>query len=193
MRLRPFGVALAGILAAWASTARADPQTSIGLTVGGVVRDGLPGEGRGGGGGVSGAFHLGARGDVLLFRSRNSDMAVGPYVDVATASFHDADLGGGLGWLLPVTEDFPLLLSAGGFARDGDGRSWRPGLEGTLLVGPRSYNFHSWYGLAGGLFVQTRWVPQSPSTLDVVIGAQIDLELIALPFVFAWQSLTHAS
>jgi len=178
----------AGALAALVSTkARADPQTSIGLTIGGVVRD------EQGAGGVSGAFHLGARGDLLLLRSRNSDMAVGPYIDVATASFHDADLGGGLGWLLPMTGDFPLLLSAGGFARDGDGRSWRPGLEGTMLVGPRSYNYHSWYGLAGGLFVQTRWLPQSPSTVDVVIGAQIDVELLALPFVFAWQSLTHAS
>jgi hypothetical protein len=182
--LRALALAVAGVASARA--AHADPQTSIGLTIGGVVRDVQ-------GSGVSGAFHLGARGDLLLFRSRNSDMAVGPYVDVATASFHDADLGGGLGWLLPVTEDFPLLLSAGGFARDGDGQSWRPGLEGTLLVGPRSYNFHSWYGLAGGLFVQTRWVPQSPSTLDVVIGAQIDVEILALPFVFAWQSLTHAS
>jgi hypothetical protein len=183
--LRRTGVALAAMLAAWASPARADPQTSIGLTLGGVVRDESSGTG--------GAFHMGARGDLLLLRSSNRDMAVGPYVDVATASFHDADLGGGLGWLLPVTEDFPLLLSAGGFARDGDGRGWRPGVEGTMLVGPRSYNFHSWYGLAGGLFVQTRWLPQSPSTLDVVIGAQVDVELLALPFVFAWQSLVHAS
>ncbi|HEX8792634.1 MAG TPA: hypothetical protein VF765_16920 [Polyangiaceae bacterium] len=167
--------------------AHADPQTSVGLTIGGVVRDVADG-------GVSGAFHLGARGDLLLLRSRNSDMAFGPYLDVATASFHDADLGGGLGWLIPVTEDFPLLLSAGGFARDGDGgQGWRPGVEGTLLVGPRSYNFHSWYGLGGGLFVQTRWVPQSPSTVDVVIGVQVDVEILALPFVFAWQSLTHAS
>lgn len=173
------------MLAAWASPARADPQTSVGLTLGGVVRDESSGTG--------GAFHMGVRGDLLLLRSSNRAMAVGPYVDVATASFHDADLGGGLGWLLPVTEDFPLLLSAGGFARDGDGRGWRPGVEGTLLVGPRSYNFHAWYGLAGGLFVQTRWVPQSPSTLDVVIGAQVDVELLALPFVFAWQSLVHAS
>lgn len=186
MRATVRAVALATILVARASPAHADPQTSVGLTIGGVVRDVQ-------GSGTSGAFHLGARGDVLLFRSRNSDMAVGPYVDVATASFHDADLGGGLGWLLPVTEDFPLLLSAGGFARDGDGQGWRPGLEGTLLVGPRSYNYHSWYGLAGGLFVQTRWLPQSPSTVDVVIGAQIDVEILALPFVFAWQSLTHSS
>lgn len=188
MPLRPLGLALAVVaVAAWPARAHADPQTSIGLTIGGVVRDVSAG------GGVSGAFHLGARGDLLLFRSRNSEMAFGPYADVATASFHDGDIGGGLGWLVPVTEDFPLLLSAGGFARDGDGQGWRPGVEGTLLVGPRSYNFHSWYGLAGGLFVQTRWVPQSPSTVDVVIGAQIDVEILALPFVFAWQSLVHAS
>lgn len=174
------------MLAAWASPARADPQTSIGLTLGGVVRDQQAG-------GAGGAFHLGARSDLLLLRSSNRDMAVGPYVDVATASFHDTDVGGGLGWLLPMTEDFPLLLSAGGFARDGDGRGWRPGVEGTILVGPRSYNFHSWYGLAGGLFVQTRWVPQSPSTVDVVIGVQVDVELLALPFIFAWQSVVHAS
>ncbi len=186
MRARPASFVAAAFVAVLAGRAQADPQTSIGLTLGGVVREAQ-------GSGTSGAFHLGARGDLLLLRSRNSDMAFGPYVDTATASFHDVDVGGGLGWLVPVTEDLPLLLSAGGFARDGDGQGWRPGVEGTLLVGPRSYNFHSWYGLAGGLFVQTRWLPESPSTFDVVIGAQVDVEILALPFVFAWQSLTHAS
>lgn len=183
---RSASVAAAIFAAFLARPAGADPQTSVGLTVGGVVRDAE-------GAGTSGAFHLGGRADLQLLRSRNGEMAVGPYVDVATASFHDVDAGGGLGWLLPLSDDFPLILSAGGFARDGDGRGWRPGVEGTLLVGPRSYNFHSWYGMAGGLFVQTRWVPQSPSTLDVVIGVQVDVEILALPFLLAWESVVHRS
>jgi len=55
MGVRRTCAALATVLLAWASAARADPQTSIGLTLGGVVRDEQ-------GAGASGAFHLGARG-----------------------------------------------------------------------------------------------------------------------------------
>lgn len=116
-------------------------------------------------------------------------MAIGPYIDAATAGFHDADLGGGAEWLIPVRDDLPLVLSSGAFARNGDGRSWTPGLESTVFFGSRSYNFHSWYGLAAGLFVQSRWLPSSPATLDLVFGLQIDGELLALPAVFLFEAL----
>ncbi len=140
------------------------------------------------------SLHLGARGDVLFLRRHNGEMALGPYVDGATAGFRDVDLGGGLEWLLPLTSDVPLVLSAGGLARDGDGRQWAPGVEGTLFMGSRSFNFHSWYGLAAGAFVQTRWIPASPSTVDVVVGVQLDLELLALPALFVWDALfSHGS
>jgi hypothetical protein len=92
---------------------------------------------------------------------------------------------------VPVTEDLPLVFSGGVLARNGSGRQWSPGAEGTLFFGSRSYNFHSWYGLAAGAFVQARWLPSSPETVDVVAGVQIDGELLLMPFLFVYTAVTH--
>jgi hypothetical protein len=154
--------------------AAADPQASIGTTIGGVVEDVNTGS-------THGQAHWGGRADVLFLRSRGTDMAIGPYVDVATSSFHDIDVGGGIGWLLPVRDDLPFVLSAGAIVRNGEGWSWAPGLEGTLFWGPRSYNYHSWYGMASGLFAQTRYIPGSPGQMDLVFGVQIDGEILIMP------------
>jgi hypothetical protein len=178
------GVAVAlGVVSA--PDATADPQASAGLTIGGVVED-VVGPSHPGG-----ALHLGGRASVLLLRNRGADMAVGPYLDAATASFRDVDLGGGAEWLVPVRDDLPLVLSAGAFWRNGEGRSWNPGMEGTVFFGSRSYNFHSWYGLAAGLFAQTRWIPSPPSTLDLVFGVQIDGELLVLPALLIYEAIAH--
>jgi hypothetical protein len=160
--------------------ARAAPQASLGMTFGGVVEDVTTPP-------VHGQAHWGGRGDVLFLRSRGSDMALGPYVDVATSSFHDADVGGGLEWLLPVRDDLPFVLSGGFFARTGEGRAWAPGVEGTVFWGSRSYNFHSWYGLAAGLFAQTRYLPGSPEQMDMVFGIQIDGEILLMPSMLILQ------
>jgi hypothetical protein len=101
------------------------------------------------------------------------------------------DAGGGASWLIPAIEDLPFVLSAGAFARNGQQRSWAPGMEGTIFAGSRSYNFHSAYGMAFGLFGQTRWVPSTPSVLDVVVGVQLDLELLVLPVLFVVEGLRH--
>ncbi|HLK38620.1 MAG TPA: hypothetical protein VKU41_17780 [Polyangiaceae bacterium] len=151
------------------------PQASAGLTLGGAVKDAV------GPPSARGAFHLGGRADVLFFRDRGADMALGPYVDVATSSFDAIDLGGGATWLLPLRDDLPLAISAGALVRQGAGRSWAPGMVSGLFFGSRSYNFHSLYGMAAGFFAQTRWIPASPATLDVIAGVQIDAEMLALP------------
>ncbi len=156
---------------------------SAGLTVGAAF-DGVVGAG-------GTRVHVGGRADVLLLRAHEHDMALGPYVDVATSGLHDADTGGGVEWLIPLTDDIPLVVSSGFFARSGAERNWAPGLESTLFCGSRSYNFHSWYGLAAGFFVQSRWLPESPATLDVVAGVQLDAELLAMPFLFAYEAVTH--
>jgi hypothetical protein len=182
-----FGVALL-VVGSVSGIAHAEPQASVGLTGGAAFED-IAGPGP-----VGVSLHLGGRADVLFLRGHNRQMALGPYVDAATAGFHDLDLGGGLEWLLPLTDDVPLVLSAGGLARDGEGRTWAPGVEGTAFVGSRSFNFHSWYGLAAGGFVQTKWVPASPSTVDVIVGVQLDLELVVLPALFVWDALfSHGS
>ncbi len=119
-------------------------------------------------------------------------MAIGPYLDVATAGFQSFDVGGGAEWLIPIVADeLPFVLSAGGFARNGEARSWSPGLETTLFFGSRSFNFHSWYGLAVGVFAQSRWIPASPASLDLVFGAQLDALLLAMPFLLAYEAIRY--
>jgi hypothetical protein len=169
-----------------AGEARAAPQASAGLTFGGVVEDFTSGT-------PHGQAHLGGRDDVLFLRSRGSDMALGPYLDWATSSFHDIDLGGGFSWLIPVRDDLPFVLSAGGFLRDGEGHSWAPGVEATIFWGSRSYNFHSWYGMAAGLFAQTRYVPGPAEQADLVLGIQVDAEMLLMPSMLILQLLRSDS
>jgi len=162
-----------------AGGAEAAPQASLGLDVGGAAEETDEGPTRG-------AFDLGGRADVLLGRTRGTDMAIGPYLEAATLSFHNLDVAAGAEWLIPVRDDLPLVLSGGALLRDQGGRPLSPGVEGTVFFGSRSYNFHSWYGLAAGLFAQTRFVPGPPSTIDFVFGIQIDAELLIMPGLLLW-------
>ena len=182
--LRALSLMGAASVVAGERPAAGEPQASAGVTVGAVFPGVVGPRGPVG-------LHLGGRADVLLLRGGDHDMGVGPYVDVATSEFHDVDVGGGVEWLVPITEDVPVVASAGVLARNGGGRSWAPGAEGTLFVGSRSYNFHSWYGLAVGFFAQGRWIPESPATFDVIGGVQIDAELLAMPFLFLYTAITH--
>jgi hypothetical protein len=154
--------------------ASAEPQMSVGLTVGGGAAD-LRTTPRA-------VFHLGIHGDVLFFRKRDRDMAFGPYVEALTAAFDTFEVGGGVSWLIPVTETVPFVLSAGAHARGGVG-GWFPGVSTTLWGGSRSLNFDSIYGLAIGLFVQGRYGFGDARQADVIGGLQIDGEVFALPFL----------
>lgn len=116
-------------------------------------------------------------------------MALGPYVDVATAAFDTLEVGGGLEWLVPVSESLPFVFSAGLFERRAPRFGWEPGAEATLFVGSRSHNFTSWYGLAAGLFVQGRYGFGDGKQTDAIAGAQIDLSLFAYPFVLAYEAI----
>ena len=186
-RLRPHQAALIagatlGALATAAGTTAASPQANLGLTVGGGATDLRTN-------GPRGAFHLGARADVLFLRSRNREMAVGPYADVATAAFDTLEVGGGVEWLIPVSESIPFVLSAGMIERRAPSFGWQPGAESTLFVGSRSHNFTSWYGLAAGFFVQGRYGFGDAKQADLLAGAQIDLSLFAYPFLLAYEAL----
>lgn len=163
------------IVAASSGIAHADPQASVGLTVGPALTDLRTNPGL--------ELHLGARGDMLFLRHRDSDMAVGPYVDVATAAFDSLELGSGIEWLVPITEQAPIVLSAGGLARHTGPFGWEPGVASTLFFGSRSYNFDSWYSLGAGIFTQVRYGLGDGKQLDAILGLQIDTELLAMPFI----------
>jgi hypothetical protein len=171
---------------AWTSAAvRADarPQLTAGVTTGAAFTD-LRAEN-----GPRLAYHLGGRLDLLLLRDAPRDMAIGPYVDVATAAFDTFEGGGGIAWLVP-TGATAFVLSGGGFARTSR-FGWEPGASGTLFWGSRSYNFHSSYAVGVGLFAQGRYGLGDAKQADAIVGVQLDLEYLALPFVFAYEAIAH--
>jgi hypothetical protein len=161
----------------------AAPQISAGLTTGAALTD-LRAEN-----GPRLAYHLGGRFDVLFLRDRANRMALGPYIDVATAAFDTFETGGGLEWLLPAG-DTAFILSGGGFARTSR-FGLEPGAVATLFWGSRSFNYHSIYSLGLGLFLQGRYGFGDGRQSDGLLGVQIDLEYLSLPFVFAYEAITH--
>lgn len=131
---------------------------------------------------------MGLHADILFLRKRDSDFAIGPYVELLTVAFDTFEPGGGISWLIPMSEPIPLVLSAGAHARGGPG-GWFPGLSATIWAGSRSYNYSSPYGLAIGLFVEGRYGFGDARQADILGGLQIDGEIFALPFIFAYHGL----
>ncbi|MBX3258990.1 MAG: hypothetical protein KIS78_18655 [Labilithrix sp.] len=167
-----------------ATRASAEPQLSAGMTTGAALTDLRASNG------PRLAYHLGGRFDVLLLRDRAGKMALGPYVDVATAAFDTFETGGGVEWLVP-TGDAALILSAGAFARTSR-FGWEPGATGTVFWGSRSFNYHSTYSLGLGLFLQGRYgLAGDGRQADAILGVQIDLQYLALPFLFAYEAIAR--
>lgn len=181
--LRSISPALALIAFATISAPRpaaAEPQASVGVTVGAA------GEGydhqfwkqRT-------AFHLGLHGDVIFGRSTTSDFGIGPYAEIFTHAFDEVQFGGGVSGLLPVIDAFPIIVSAGGYGRKGsDGFGLEPGVAGELFWGSRSYNFHSKYMISGGLLTQLRYGLGPSHETSIVVSAQVDVLLLAMPVLF---------
>jgi hypothetical protein len=178
-------VCVVGLTSAMAVTSRpasADPQTSVALTIGGGAAD-LRTSPRP-------VFHLGGWADILFFRNRESDMALGPYLSVDTAAFDTFHVGGGLSWLLPLGS--PVLIVSGGALAQKSAFGWEPALQTALFFGSRSFNFHSVYGFAIGGFVQGRLGVgglDGTRQADVVGGLQMDVAILGLPFVLLYQGL----
>jgi hypothetical protein len=176
--VKRIGLALAA--ATWSAAlprvAAADPQPSAGLTVGGVFTD-LRQHG-------SFGLHMGARADLVFGRTSERSAGFGPYVDLATAEFDTLEIGGGGQWLLPFRDEFLWGLSAGGLARHALASApWEPGVAATLHFWARSYNYEAPYGLANGAFVQARYGFGDSKQTDIIFGVQIDLALLAIPFL----------
>ena len=66
-----------------------------------------------------------------------------------------------------------------------------PGLAGTMFWGSRSYNFHSAYAIGVGLVAQGRYGLGDGKQADAILGVQLDLEYLALPFVLAYEAVAH--
>jgi hypothetical protein len=174
---------IAACVVATETPAAARPQITSGVTTGAAFTDLRADYG------PRLAYQLGARLDVLLLRESPRDMAIGPYLDITTAAFDTFEGGGGVAWLVP-TGPTAFVLSSGAFARTSR-IGWEPGIAGTIFWGSRSYNFHSAYAVGLGLFAQGRYGLGDGKQGDALVGVQLDLEYLALPFVFAYEALTH--
>ena len=171
-------------LVALATSADARPQITSGVTTGAAFTDFRAANG------PRLAYHLGGRLDLLFGRTGPRDMAFGPYLEIMTAAFDTLETGGGVAWLVP-TGATAFVLSGGAFARTSR-FGLEPGAAATLFWGARSYNYHSSYAVSAGLFAQARYgLGGEGRQADAVVGAQIDLEYVALPFVLAYQAIAR--
>lgn len=172
-------VALALVLPAMllARSARAEPQGTIGLTIGvaGTARDHAFWD--------ETVFHLGLRGDVSFLRDAPDEVGIGPYGELLSNAFDDLQIGGGVAVLLPVVEYLPIVVSAGAYGRGSDD-GFEPGVATSLFWGTRSYNFHGSYGMAAGLLAQLRYGLGDSKETAIVVGAQLDLVAMTLPIQF---------
>ncbi len=143
-------------------------------------------------------FQMGLRGDVMFGRSKQTDFGVGPYLEVSTHAFDEIQFGGGISTLLPITTALPLVVSAGGYGRYG-GRfgaqpyALEPGVAGSLFFGSRSFNFHGNYVMAAGLLGQFRYGLGASGETAIVVGAQLDLVALTLPFQLLVNALRGGS
>lgn len=156
--------------------AAADPQTAHGLAIGGAA------VGANGEFWDHGEFYLGVHSDVLFLREEPWDFGLGPYLDVGVLAFDELQVHGGASALLPVDDKLPLVVSAGGLMRVGDGVV-EPGVTGAIFWGSRSYNYHSPYNMAVGLELGVRQSLGDSKETAVLVAARLDLALMAMPVI----------
>jgi hypothetical protein len=178
-----FSVVVATLVATASSDASARPQITSGLTTGAALTD-LRADN-----GPRLAYHLGGRLEVMFLRDTPTSMAIGPYVEAMTEAFDTFESGGGISWLVP-TGATAFVFSGGAFARTSR-FGLEPGAVGSIFWGSRSYNYHSTYAIGAGLIAEGRYGLGDSKQADVVLGVQLDLEYLALPFVFAYEAIAH--
>lgn len=167
-----------------AARAGADPQLTSGVTLG------VAGVGDRSSLWSATKFTGGLRGELLFGRTQDTDWGIGPYVEaLTTAGFSDAKLGGGASLLVPVHDYLPIVVSAGGYAGYSAPWGWEPGLAGELFWGTHGYNYHSLYSMSVGIFAGGRYSLGDSKEVTLLAGGRLDLELLAIPFLFAWGAI----
>lgn len=181
----PFAIATTLLLTT--TVAHADPQTTAAITIGAAGR------------GTNHqfwdetTFHLGARGDVMFGRSNVSSFGAGPYAEVLTHDFNELQFGAGGATLLPIIDGFPLVFSLGAYGRYAPVVGIEPGVAASVFWGPRSYNHHGAYNMAGGLLAQFRYGFGDSGETSIIISAQLDVVALSLPIQFVVNAIRGGS
>jgi|LNFM01.1.fsa_nt_gb hypothetical protein len=136
----------------------------------------------------AGVFTLAWRADMLFGRTTPRAFGIGPAIAARIDHFADVTPSLGASLLLPITEAFPLVLTPS-FALRWDGTSLAPGASGRLFWGIRSHNYHGVYALSFGLWVEARHFFGVQNSTDIAAGIDVDLQLLAVPFVALYVEL----
>jgi hypothetical protein len=136
----------------------------------------------------AGFFSLAWRGDILFLRDSPRALGLGPALSVRIDHFADVAPAVGASLLLPITEAFPLVFTPSAALR-WDGASVAPGVSGRLFWGVRSHNYHSVYALSMGFWVEARHFFGAQQSTDVAAGVDVDLQLLAMPFLALYVEL----
>lgn len=133
---------------------------------------------------------LGLKVEDLWLRESPNDFGIGPYVEMRTAAFRYGEYGAGVVALIPTSMTYPLWLGGGTFAHREAG-SFSGGGNAFVAWGARDFNYHSSYAMAFGLLVDARVHRGDTPGFDVVLAATIDLEALALPWIYLLSAVTH--
>jgi hypothetical protein len=122
------------------------------------------------------------RGEVLFGRSGPLSVGVGPAVELGTAGFSDARFGAGATVLVPLDGVLALGFTPATYLRTSHA-SADSGVSGRLSFLVHPSNIVGCYAMAGGLVVGAdRDFGPSRSTA-LIVGAQIDGMVLALPVI----------
>ena len=132
-------------------------------------------------------FALALRGEVMAHRPTPRHWGIGGYLSVRTDGFVDLAPSLGLAVLAPVSETFPLVFSTG-FVTRFDALGVGAGALERVWFGTRSYNYEYAYTLAAGIFLEAREWRGASQGVDIIAGADIDFELLAIPWIglYTW-------
>jgi hypothetical protein len=181
-RARFASILVALAVAACATPAAAEPEWSSAFITGAVVR--------GPGSHWDASFYGALRGDALFFRRNRHALGFGPAIEIGTADFSDARFLGSAELLAPLGEFMAVSIAPGATVRTSSAGAVA-GLSGRAFFGMRAYGYTD-YSLNAGLVIGFDRDLGGPREHAVVVGAQIDGLVLALPVLFL-VSLFHGS
>ncbi|HEX4334943.1 MAG TPA: hypothetical protein VH062_03455 [Polyangiaceae bacterium] len=176
----PLLIALAVSLVA--ASASAEPEWSSSIIPGAIIH--------GAGSSWNTSFYGAVRGDALFFRTNRHAFGFGPALEVGTSGFSDVRLLGSAEFLAPIGEFLAVSVAPGVTVRSSSVGAV-PGLSGRAFFGMRAYGYTD-YSLNAGLVLGFDHDLGGPREHAIVVGAQIDGLVLALPVLFL-VSLFHGS
>lgn len=126
-------------------------------------------------------FYGALRGEALFLRQNRRSIGLGPAVEIGTAGFSDVRALGSAVVLFPIGEFLAVSVAPGGFIRSSD-QGAVGGVSGRAFFGMHAYGYGD-YALNGGLVLGYDRDLGGPKENAIVIGAQIDGLILALPVV----------